>query len=457
MGRTRSIVVVLLGAGVVAAGLIRREEPRPAAAPPPHPWPAMDAPGDAVRVRASLGGLAGREAVAPDAREPRTERGERLVRGTIALTDWTGRVHCAADGVMSAIALPARDRGCDVRVTAGRWDLLVPSDAESIVFNNVRLFGARDELDQGWIRLGDGDDVHLEVTGPPPLTLSVRSAEDGRDLQDVVVFADLAVGPIQEAQRLCRGASSPIDLGALLSDCDLDPASVLVHAPGHASASTNVLAAVGGDVVVTLPPGGDLSVTFTGVVPPSDFWMELECLTAPANRVARWIQRGSEPGVDVPGLEVGRYHVRADVVDRLFHQALGSAEFEVLRGVTTHVVLPLDPIDRTSSVPLRGVVVVPPAVRNGPMMYTSLSARGENAPPFDGGVVVELDEADGSPGPDGSVVYRFDFGAAAPGRYWLSMAAQDQPVDLKPGRDSEIQWTLVDRFDPDEFLIRCGP
>ncbi|HTF89484.1 MAG TPA: RNA polymerase sigma factor [Planctomycetota bacterium] len=298
--------------------------------------------------------------------------------GTIVVLDEAGTEHASESGTFSLVLTKPRNETAQIEVKEGSWSSDLPEGATFYV--NMITLGGRSALplpNSGpFIAGGTLPQLRCQWTTLARLHVvdAVSGAElDGIRLYTVPTFE--AVGIELMVQRPKTGLVgeelvSPIEVsyaptgsGALASSSSL-PTHFAVRS-GYAWGNIQIDPTAGGDFVLRLQPGGDLQATFDGARRDARLRARLYERGSELKLVSEWggqeIDRGPPPALQLEGLSVGSYVMRAEVGKQHEAKVLAEQEFAITAGAKASITLAVGPMPKAEKIEVVVTVKMDPA------------------------------------------------------------------------------------------------
>ncbi len=252
--------------------------------PPPGEWRAAPERSERTTARDGVaeGGAtpAERTAAPTDAvtsTPPASAAGLRI-HGTITVSDARGAEHAQCSGSLRlALLVPNADSAIlvyqeqDVAVTAGRWQGVAPLDAVELRVSHADLDGRRAQCKDEFPLTTPEQPMALRAKWLEALRVRVLADDTGADLDGVRVvqmvdwqLADCTHPGNSNIHEVLADARSPLQIRhASTSDAE----RYWMKAPGYAWNQIAMATTEPGERVLRLLPGGDVDLSFVGIVP----------------------------------------------------------------------------------------------------------------------------------------------------------------------------------------------
>jgi len=356
-------------------------------APPPEatlagtaPGTAAEVPADETPVQEAMPAEPAREEVPPAAAEApalspadATPRDEILLRGRVIVADQDGRELTDASGsfVLGVFRRRATGRAEEVAFVDGEFEHAI-EDVDSLDGVSVESLSVGDRpalVEEPTGRITPDLDAQLVVRArlSPPSILRVVDAQSGADLHGVALVRcagfplDRLEHPgVESADRtVARDLQSPIDVGEHAAALFAFPGQtrMLVGAEGYAWRLTEVDRQRGGERVVALERGADLTVSVRGVDPDVQARLRLRAEERPIPVAEVTLERDGE--VELHGLSPELLRAVAEVGEWFRDPlVLGEASVELRAGELTRIDLLLDAPPVFETAPAAGTVHV---------------------------------------------------------------------------------------------------
>jgi hypothetical protein len=372
---------LLLVAGLAAWWLVR-EQPQAAPAqlgapkdarsarsesPPNVRAAGAEAPAQATESREAIATETSQVADTPSAAGP-------ALRGRLVVIEVDGSERADADAELTWIAWTGENGSAtDAEIDGGVWGVAAQQlgGAQELSIDTVRVAGRRVVIEAPLARIPAPftEELVVRVRVPAPSTLRVVDAETGADLADVSIVraepfprADVEhPGANFESRVAASGQRSPVDLEPLeLALESYQMTRLLVGASGYAWQLVQIDPLIGGERLVSLARGTDLSVSVRGVDPSvrAVLRVRVEGRFTPLAEV----DLPRDGGFEFSGLRLGPLRVVAEVGD-FFQEplVLGERAVELRAGELAQVDLVLEAPPSLVTARGAGTVFVPQA------------------------------------------------------------------------------------------------
>ena len=316
---------------------------------------------------------------------PAPERIDVRLHGSAVRVDADGVEHGADDGGFTLIwrrsAVYERQR---VEVSAGSWSAEVPEDAQLSVLG-LTLAGVPVSLEPNQFAVPADRFLALSGSGQAGVWLHVRSALDGRELEDVEVWPGPRSFPTDVQHPGAEPTGEPV-VAQSPSPVWIAPreqtwrsaAQYMVRAPGHAWGTIHIDHASSGTRSLDLEAACALTVELVG----NTDWLEplvrLWPPDASADAAYAFAERSpdAEDRARFEALPPGTYRVAAERGWADLRVAFGQAEVTLLAGDDLTLPLEITPPERPVPVTVSGTLTVP-EVWGTDGLELRLEAQGE--------------------------------------------------------------------------------